>query len=83
MRFLEWLARSPLATALKVGLSVLLAMAIADWTSTGTISFDKWQTWLIAAISAAVPVVINYLNPQDNRYGTVTPRDSSPDGDYR
>jgi len=83
MRFLEWLARSPLATAFKVGLSVLLAMAIADWTSTGFISFDKWQTWLIAAIAAAVPVIINYLNPMDNRYGSVAPREDSPDGDYR
>lgn len=83
MRFLEWLARSPLATAVKVGVSVILAMAVADWTATGSISFDKWQTWVIAAAAAVLPVVVNYLNPSDDRYGTVVPRETSPDGDYR
>ena len=78
---MEWLARSPFATALKVGVSVVLAMAVADWTATGTIGFDKWQTWVIAAAAAALPVIVNYLNPQDDRYGKVRARHSSPDGD--
>lgn len=78
---MEWLARSPFATAFKVGVSVLLAMAVAEWSSTGTISFDKWQTWLIAAAASALPVIVNYLNPQDDRYGKVRARHDSPDGD--
>lgn len=81
MRFMTWLGRSPLASALKVGITVILAMAVADWTSTGTIAFGKWQTWLIAAASSALPVIVNWLNPADGRYGAVAKRTVSPDGD--
>lgn len=82
MRFMIWLGRSPIASAFKVGISVLLAMAVAEWTQSGTIAFDKWQTWVIAACASALPVIINYLNPQDGRYGDVAERTNTPDGDY-
>ena len=81
MNFLSWLGRSPLASALKVGITVILAMAVADWTATGAISFGKWQTWVIAAAASAVPVIINWLNPTDGRYGKVAKRVASPDGE--
>lgn len=81
MKFLFWLGRSPFATALKVGVSVVLAMAVADWTTTGSIGFDRWQTWVIAAAATCLPIIVNYLNPTDGRYGTVLPRTDSPDGD--
>jgi hypothetical protein len=77
-----WLGRSPLASAFKVGITVILAMAVAEWTQSGTIAFDKWQTWVIAACASALPVIINYLNPQDGRYGSVAERNYSPDGDH-
>lgn len=65
----SWFARSPLASALRVFLAVLLAAVVADWTSTGSIAFDRWQTWLIAALASAVPVILRALNPADNAYG--------------
>jgi hypothetical protein len=77
-----WLGRSPIASAFKIGITVILAMAVAEWTQSGTIAFDKWQTWVIAACASALPVIINYLNPQDGRYGSVAERNYSPDGDH-
>lgn len=71
--FTEWLATSPLASAAKVFVGVVLAMAVADWTTTGAIAFGNWQTWVIAACASAVPVVVNWLNPADPRYGKGSP----------
>jgi len=82
VRFMIWLGRSPIASAFKVGITVILAMAVAEWTQSGTIAFDEWQTWVIAACASALPVIINYLNPQDGRYGDVAERTYSPDGDH-
>jgi hypothetical protein len=65
----EWFARSPLASAARVFLAVFLAALVADWTQTGTIAFDKWQTWLIAAVASALPVILRALNPADTAYG--------------
>lgn len=81
MRFLNWLGRSPLATAVKVGVSVVLAMAVADWTQTGVIGFGKWQTWVIAACASALPVIVNYLNPAFTNYGKAPARTHTPDGE--
>jgi hypothetical protein len=81
VRFLTWLGRSPIASAFKVGISVILAMAVAEWTQSGTIAFDKWQTWVIAACASSLPVIVNYLNPTDDRYGSVSERTATPDGE--
>lgn len=62
---MEWFARSPLAAALRVFVAVVLAMVIAQWTASGVIAFDKWQTWVIAGLASAVPVIIRWLNPAD------------------
>lgn len=64
-----WLASTPLGTAVKSAIAVLLTLALADWASAGAISFGNWQTWLIAALGAALPVVVNWLNGADARYG--------------
>lgn len=66
---LSWLATSPLGSAAKVFLGVLLGAVLLTWKSEGVISFDHWQTWLIGALAVAVPIVINALNPADTRYG--------------
>lgn len=68
-RFLQWLATSPLASALKVGLGFLLTAAVMAWTTTGTIDFAAWQTWVIGALGVSVPIIVNALNPDDTRYG--------------
>jgi hypothetical protein len=68
-KFNAWLATTPLGSALKVFLGVLLGAALLTWTSEGVISFDEWQTWVIGALAIAVPIIINALNPADPRYG--------------
>lgn len=69
MKFAEWLAASPLASALKTFVAVVMTMAIADWSTKGGIDFAAWQTWVIAAAVSAVPMIVNWLNPADTRYG--------------
>jgi len=62
---MEWFAKSPIASALRVFVAVVLAMIAADWTDGGTISFDRWQTWVIAGVAACIPVIVRWLNPKD------------------
>lgn len=66
---LNWLATSPLATAFKTFIAVLLSGVIASWATDGAISFDKWQTWVVSALVSSVPVIVNWLNPQFVAYG--------------
>lgn len=68
-RFGVWLAESPMGSAVKVFVSVVLTLAVASWAQDGVLSFDAWQTWVIAAAGAALPVIVNWLNPADARYG--------------
>lgn len=65
----SWLAFAPLGTAVKTFVAVLVAAAVADWSGAGSISMANWQTWVIAAAVSAVPVIVNWLNPADERYG--------------
>ena len=67
--FADWFARSPLASALRVFLAVLISMAVAQWVAVGSIDFGAWQLWVISAASSAVPTVLRYLNPQDIEFG--------------
>lgn len=69
MDFKEWFATSPLASALRVFVSILLAAAVADWVTAGSINFGAWQTWVIAGLVSAVPVVTRWLNPNDIAFG--------------
>lgn len=61
--FEEWLATSPLATVLKVALGAALG-AVMSWAATAQI-----HPLAVALIAAVCPVVINWANPQDYRYG--------------
>jgi|APCry1669188910_1035180.scaffolds.fasta_scaffold39368_2 ABC-type molybdate transport system permease subunit len=65
----NFLANTPLGTALKTFVAVLLAGVIGSWSTDGAISFDKWQTWVIAALVSALPVITNWLNPSFTAYG--------------
>lgn len=67
--FREWLAVSPLASALRVFIAIILSMAVADWVANGSINFGAYQTWIIAGLASAVPVVARWLNPQDLAFG--------------
>lgn len=62
----EWFAKAPLASALRAFVAVVLAMLAADWTTAGSISFDRWQTWVIAGVAACVPMIARWLNPADD-----------------
>ena len=65
----EWLATSPIATALKTFIAVVISAAVADFATGSHISLTNWQTWVIAGLVSAVPVIVNWLNPADARYG--------------
>ena len=67
--FADWFARSPLASALRVFIAVVITMALAQWTTTGSFDFTAWQTWVIAALASAVPPILRWLNPQDVEFG--------------
>lgn len=61
--FLLWLARSPLASAAKVASGAVLVWVLDNVTDLGL------HPVVQVAIVAAIPVLINTLNPQDDRYG--------------
>jgi hypothetical protein len=65
----EWFASSPLASALRTFVAVVLTLAVADWTTGGTISLDRWQTWIIAAAASTIPAIARWLNPADKAFG--------------
>jgi len=64
-----WLASTPLGSAAKTFLAVIVAAGVADFSTDGTINVANWQTWVIAGLVSAVPPIINWLNPSDGRYG--------------
>lgn len=63
--FEEWLATSPTASFLKIMVAAGLG-AVGSWVVTAQVHP------LVVAISAAViPIAVNWLNPEDPRYGKV------------
>lgn len=64
-----WLATTPLGSAFKTFLAVIIAAAVADFSTDGNISLAHWQTWVIGGLVSALPPVISWLNPADTRYG--------------
>lgn len=70
--FSAWFADSPLASFLKIFGAYLIATAVGAWATSGSISLDAWQTWVIGGLVSAAPVVVNWLNPADVRYGRVS-----------
>lgn len=67
--FADWFARSPLASAARVFVAVVLTLAVAQWATVGSIDFSAWQTWVIAALASVVPMVTRWLNPSDVEFG--------------
>jgi hypothetical protein len=62
-KFLAWLAASPLATAAKVGVAASLGYILMEPDTLGL------PPIVVVGIVAAIPVLINWLNPADDRYG--------------
>lgn len=63
MKFLEWLAVSPLASFAKV-----FVAGILGWLVVNVDSLDVHPAFAIG-LASALPVIINWLNPSDTRYG--------------
>lgn len=61
--FLYWLARSPIASAAKVAAGAMLVWVLDNVTDLGL------HPVVQVAIVAAVPVLVNAVNPLDDRYG--------------
>ena len=71
--FLLWLARSPIGSALKVASGAVLVWVLDNITDLGLHPIAQ------VAIIAAVPVLINSLNPEDFRYGRQVSVAAEPD----
>lgn len=61
--FLHWLANSPLASAAKIAASASIVWCLDNLTS-----FDLPAVAQVA-ILAAGPILVNWINPEDVRYG--------------
>ena len=61
--YLYWLASSPVATAVKVGVAASLAWVV------GNPNALNLPVAASVGLTAALPVLINWLNPADGRYG--------------
>ena len=59
----KWLATSPVASFLKITMGAALG-GLLSWLLTADIA----PLW-VAIGSAVIPILINYLNPDDTRYG--------------
>jgi hypothetical protein len=63
VKFEQWLATSPLASALKISVAGALS-ALATYALT-----SGWDPLLVIVGTAILTPLINYLNPEDHRYG--------------
>lgn len=61
--FEAWLATSPTASFLKIMVAAGLG-AVGSWVVTAQV-----HPLVVAIAAAVIPVVINWLNPADPRYG--------------
>jgi len=62
-KFKVWLAHSPIASALKIGVGAALVYLIDN-----VASFNLGPAWTAVVISI-VTVLINFVNSEDKRYG--------------
>lgn len=62
-KLLSWLANSPLASFVKI-----FAAGVLGWFVVNMDSLNVHPA-LAIGIASALPVVINWLNPNDTRYG--------------
>ena len=63
---LDKLAHSPVGSWFKAAVSILIAYGLKTGFSDGLAS---WRAALTVVAASLGPVIINYLNPADERYG--------------
>lgn len=68
-KFQKAVAGTPMGTALKSFIAIVVAAGVADFVGAGNISLSNWQTWVISGMASTTPIIVNWLNPEDSRYG--------------
>lgn len=63
-------AGSAVFSWIKVFAATVLTLFLADGADIFAVSVDDARLWLAAAVAAVLPLVVNYINPRDNRYGS-------------
>ncbi len=63
--FLKWFADSPYASYLRSFFAIVVAQAVGEFAKLGHFDFSNWQSWLIAALVATLPVLSRLLNKKD------------------
>ena len=54
---------------LVVFVATLLTLFLADGADVFAVDMSDAKAWLTAAVAAVVPLILNWLNPKDERYG--------------
>lgn len=54
----------------KVFAATILVLFLAQGADIFSVTASDAKLWLAAGFAAVVPLVVNYLNPRDTRYGT-------------
>lgn len=69
---LDWLANSPWASWVKVAGAFVLGSLLVFLTNGNQLTdvdFADVNVWISGAVAAVLPLVINFLNHKDARYG--------------
>ena len=67
--FWKWFAKSPLASALRVAIAFVIGQMVAEFARVGDFDFTNYKSWLIGALVVSIPMVLRWINPQDNAFG--------------
>lgn len=60
---------TPIGGFVKVFLSAVVVRYMAEGASLFSMDINMWHKLINTGFGAALPVIINYLNPNDPRYG--------------
>lgn len=52
-----------------VFVATILTLFLADGADVFAVDMSDLKAWVAAAVAAVVPLVLNFLNPKDTRYG--------------
>jgi hypothetical protein len=73
------IASKMLGTYVRALLAIVVTTVLGSYLDSGkdifAVSLDDWKTYAAAGIGAAVPVLIRWLNTNDQAYGLVTVTD--------
>jgi len=53
----------------KVFISVVLGLFLADGADVFSVDITELRTWLAAGLASVLPLIITALDPSDNRWG--------------